>query len=57
MRFHVRLDALDFGQMRDLVEEAWSRAVPLYVAEEYGRRQGYSFTPFSRRRTRKIVRR
>jgi hypothetical protein len=27
--------------MRDLVEEAWSRAVPLYVAEEYGRTQGY----------------
>jgi hypothetical protein len=45
MRFnwiHVRLDALDFGQMRDLVEEAWSRAVPLSVAQEYGRRQGYS---------------
>ena len=44
MRFnwiHVRLDAIDAGEMRDLVEEAWSRAVPLYVAEEYGRRQGY----------------
>jgi hypothetical protein len=27
--------------MRDLVEEAWSRAVPLYVAQEYGRARGY----------------
>ena len=44
MRFnwiHVRLDAIDADEMRDLVEEAWSRAVPLYVAEEYGRARGY----------------
>ena len=44
MRFnwiHVRLDAIDADEMRDLVEEAWSRTVPLYVAEEYGRTQGY----------------
>jgi hypothetical protein len=44
MRFnwiHVRLDALDADEMRDLVEEAWSRVVPLYVAEEYGRAHGY----------------
>jgi hypothetical protein len=44
MRFnwiHVRLEAIDADEMRDLVEEAWSRAVPLYVAEEYGRTQGY----------------
>jgi hypothetical protein len=44
MRFnwiHVRLDAIDREEMRDLVEEAWSRAVPLYVAEEYGRTRGY----------------
>jgi hypothetical protein len=44
MRFnwiHVRLDAIDSGEMRDLVEEAWSRAVPLYVAQEYGRSRGY----------------
>jgi hypothetical protein len=44
MRFnwiHVRLEAIDVDEMRDLVEEAWSRAVPLYVAEEYGRAQGY----------------
>jgi hypothetical protein len=38
---HVRLDAIVAGEMRDLVEEAWSRAVPLYVAEEYGRTRGY----------------
>ena len=44
MRFnwiHVRLDAIDIEEMRDLVEEAWSRAVPLYVAQEYGRTRGY----------------
>ncbi|MGN6429773.1 MAG: MmcQ/YjbR family DNA-binding protein [Gaiellaceae bacterium] len=44
MRFnwiHVRLDAIDATEMRDLVEEAWSRAVPLYVAQEYGRNRGY----------------
>ena len=44
MRFnwiHVRLDAIDADEMRDLVEEAWSRAVPLYVAQEYGRKRGY----------------
>jgi hypothetical protein len=44
MRFnwiHVRLDAIDVDEMRDLVEEAWSRSVPLYVAQEYGRKMGY----------------
>jgi hypothetical protein len=44
MRFnwiHVRLDAIDADEMRDLVEEAWSRAVPLYVAQDYGRSRGY----------------
>jgi len=44
MRFnwiHVRLDAIDADEMRDIVEEAWSRAVPLYVAQEYGRTRGY----------------
>jgi hypothetical protein len=38
---HVRLDAIDADEMRDLVEEAWSRCVPLYVAQEYGRTRGY----------------
>ncbi len=44
MRFnwiHVRLEAIDADEMRDLVEEAWSRSVPLYVAQEYGRKRGY----------------
>ena len=44
MRFnwiHVRLEAIDGDEMRDLVEEAWSRAVPLYLAREYGRSRGY----------------
>ena len=44
MRFnwiHVCLDAIDADEMRDLVEEAWSRTVPLYVAEECGRARGY----------------
>ena len=44
MRFnwiHVNLDAIDSGETRDLVEGAWSRAVPKYVAEEYAVAQGY----------------
>jgi hypothetical protein len=44
MRFnwiHVTLAAIDAEEMRDLVEEAWSRAVPKYVAEEYACSQGY----------------
>ena len=44
MRFnwiHVNLDAIDADEMRDLVEEAWSRAVPRYVAEEYAVAHGY----------------
>ena len=38
MRFnwiHVNLAAIDAEEMRDLVEDAWARAVPKYVAEEY----------------------
>jgi hypothetical protein len=44
MRFnwiHVNLDAIDAEEMRDLVEDAWSRAVPQYVAREYAESQGY----------------
>ncbi len=44
MRFnwiHVNLDAIDSEEMRDLVEGAWSRAVPKYVAHEYAVAQGY----------------
>jgi hypothetical protein len=41
MRFnwiHVNLGAIDADEMRDLVEDAWARAVPKYVAEEYAAR-------------------
>src|SRR5438046_7194504 len=44
MRFNwinVTLAAIDAEEMRDLVEEAWSRAVPKYVAEAYASAQGY----------------
>ena len=44
MRFnwiHVRLDAIDAEEMRDLVEDAWARCVPRYVADEYAAAQGY----------------
>jgi hypothetical protein len=44
MRFnwiHVNLAAIDHDEMRDLVEDAWARAVPKYVAEEYATAQGY----------------
>ena len=44
MRFnwiHVNLETIDADEMRVLVEEAWSRAVPRYLAEEYALAQGY----------------
>jgi hypothetical protein len=44
MRFnwiHVNLAAIDRDEMRDLVEGAWSRAVPKFVAREYAEAQGY----------------
>jgi hypothetical protein len=44
MRFnwvHVRLDALDHDEMRDLVEDAWALCVPKYVAAEYAAARGY----------------
>jgi hypothetical protein len=44
MRFnwiHVNLSAIDRDEMRDLVEGAWSRAVPKYVAKAYATAQGY----------------
>jgi len=47
MRFnwiHVNLDAIDADEMRDLVEDAWARAVPKYVAEEYAARSGYGIS-------------
>jgi hypothetical protein len=44
MRFswiHVRLDAIDADEMRDLVENAWAMCVPKYVAAEYAAARGY----------------
>jgi hypothetical protein len=44
MRFnwiHVSLDAIDENEMRDLVEDAWARCVPRYVAQEYAASKGY----------------
>jgi hypothetical protein len=38
---HVNLAAIDTEEMRDLVEDAWARAVPRFVAEEYATAQGY----------------
>jgi len=38
---HVRLDAIDAAEMRDLVEEAWAFTVPKRVAEEYAASQDY----------------
>jgi hypothetical protein len=32
---HVRLDAIDADEMRELVEDAWAFTVPKRVAEEY----------------------
>jgi hypothetical protein len=32
---HVRLDAIDADEMRELVEDAWALCVPERVAEEY----------------------
>jgi hypothetical protein len=32
---HVRLDAMDADEMRDLVEDAWAFVVPKRVADEY----------------------
>jgi hypothetical protein len=38
---HVTLEAIDYGEMRDLVESAWSSCVPKFVAREYAEAQGY----------------
>jgi hypothetical protein len=38
---HVRLDAIDADEMRDLVEDAWAFTVPKRVAEEYASSRGY----------------
>jgi hypothetical protein len=39
---HVRLDAIDADEMRELVEDAWAFTVPKRVAEEYAASQGYA---------------
>jgi hypothetical protein len=38
---HVRLDAIDADEMRELVEDAWAFCVPKSVAEEYAATRGY----------------
>jgi hypothetical protein len=38
---HVRLAAIDAGEMRELVEDAWAFCVPKRVAEEYAASRGY----------------
>jgi hypothetical protein len=38
---HVRLDAIDADEMRDLVEDAWAFCVPKHVAGEYAASRGY----------------
>ena len=44
MRFHwvhVRLDAIDREEMRDLVENAWALCAPKFLVEQYAAGQGY----------------
>ena len=44
MRFnwiHVYLAAIDEDEMRDLVEDAWARCVPKFLAAEYAQSRGY----------------
>jgi len=38
---HVRLDAIDPAEMRDLVENAWAMCAPKFLVEEYAAAQGY----------------
>jgi hypothetical protein len=38
---HVRLDAIDPDEMRDLVENAWALCAPKFLVEEYAAGQGY----------------
>ena len=37
---HVRLDAIDADEMRELVEDAWAFTVPKRVADEYAAAHG-----------------
>ncbi|HEY3051723.1 MAG TPA: MmcQ/YjbR family DNA-binding protein [Gaiellaceae bacterium] len=38
---HVRLDAIEADEMRELVEDAWAFTVPNRVADEYAASRGY----------------
>jgi hypothetical protein len=38
---HVNLAAIDYEEMVDLVESAWSMCVPKFVAREYAEARGY----------------
>jgi hypothetical protein len=38
---HVRLEAIDEEEMRDLVENAWALCAPKRVVEEYAEAHGY----------------
>ena len=45
MRFHwvhVRLEAIDADELRDLVENAWAMCAPKFLVEEYAAAQGYA---------------
>lgn len=39
---HVRLDAIDLDELRELVEDAWGFCVPKRVAEDYAASRGYA---------------
>jgi hypothetical protein len=38
---HVRLEAIDADEMRDLVENAWAMCAPKFLVQEYAAAQGY----------------
>jgi hypothetical protein len=42
---HVRLDAIDEEEMRDLVENAWALCVPKRVVDDYAEARGYRTGP------------
>ena len=39
---HVRLEAIDTDELRELVEDAWAFTVPNRIADEYATTHGYS---------------
>jgi hypothetical protein len=42
---HVRLDAIDEDELRELVEDAWAFCVPKRVAEEYAASRSPTIQP------------